>query len=340
MGLAISEIVPAHTVEVEHLTGRVIAVDAYNTLYQFLSIIRQPDGTPLQNSKGEISSHLTGLLYRTSKLVEAGIRPVYVFDGVPPERKHETLLKRAAIRKEAKLKWEAALERGAEEEARLYAQQAVRLSEGMVTDSKALLDGLGVPWVQAPGEGEAQASLMAARGAAWAVGSQDFDSLLFNAPRLVRNLTITGKRKVPRKDVYVVVKPEIIHLSEVFSSLGVTRDQLLEIALMIGTDYNAGVKGIGPKKALALVQKGRTADDAYGEAGLDASSLGAVRELFSNPLVTEDYSVQWKMPDESAVLELLVERFEFSEDRVKKAVEGIVEHLDVVGTQSRLDRWV
>ena len=214
MGVDISDIVPAETIELEHLTGRKLAIDGYNTLYQFLSIIRQPDGTPLKTSSGVITSHLTGLLYRTARLVENGIKPCYVFDGVPPEQKHKTILERQKIREEAKKKWEEAIRAGEDREAFKYAQQATKLTKEMVEQAKELLQALGIPYVEAPGEGEAQASYMAAKGSVWAVGSQDFDSLLFGAPILVRNLAITGRRKLPRKDIYITVKPELIRLKD------------------------------------------------------------------------------------------------------------------------------
>ncbi|MCD6523187.1 MAG: flap endonuclease-1 [Candidatus Diapherotrites archaeon] len=339
MGVDISDIVPKTVVELEHLTGRTIAIDAYNTLYQFLSVIRQPDGTPLQNSKGEITSHLTGLLYRTTNLVEQGIKPCFVFDGVPPEKKHETIMKRIAIRMEAKEKWDEALEKGDIEEARRYAQQSVKLTKEMVEQSKELLSAMGIPYVQAPSEGEAQASYMCSNGKVWGVGSQDFDSLLFGAPRLVRNLTITGRRKLPRKNVYVMIKPEIIQLDSVLSELGITREQLIEIGLIVGTDYNEGVKGIGPKKALALVKKGKSAEEVFNEHNMDTKDLKKIRMLFLKPDVTDEYTLTWGTPDTKKLIELLVEKYEFSEDRVKRTAERLSKALEVKGTQSRLDQW-
>ncbi|MCD6414732.1 MAG: flap endonuclease-1 [Candidatus Diapherotrites archaeon] len=339
MGVDISDIVPSKTIELEHLTGRVLAIDAYNTLYQFLSIIRQPDGSPLKTSSGIITSHLTGLLYRTVRMVEKGIKPCFVFDGVPPEQKHKTILERQKVRETARKKWEEAIKAGAEREAFKYAQQATRLTHEMVNQSKELLDALGIPYVEAPSEGEAQASYMAAKGSVWAVGSQDFDSLLFGAPILVRNLAITGKRKLPKKDIYITVKPELLRLDEALEHLGITREQLVDIGIIIGTDYNEGIKGIGPKKALDLVKKGKTAEEVYEEAGGELPDIPVLRSLFLKPEVVEDYSIKWGKPDEGRLFDLLCGKYEFSKERVEKAIDRLNQHLNIKGTQSRLDQF-
>jgi len=191
----------------EELSGKSIAIDAYNALYQFLAIIRQPTGEPLTDRTGRITSHLSGLLYRTANLVEKGIKPVYVFDGTPPSLKAAEIQRRMKFKEEAVIKYEEALKRRDIEEARVYAQATSQLKDYMVEDAKRLLSLLGIPWVQASSEGEAQAAYLAAKGHVWASASQDYDSLLFGAPRLVRNLTITGRRKLPRKNVYVEVNP-------------------------------------------------------------------------------------------------------------------------------------
>lgn len=339
MGVDIGDIVTKETIELEHLNSRVIAVDAYNTLYQFLSIIRQPDGTPLMNSSGQITSHLTGLLYRTGKLIENGIKPCYVFDGVPPEQKHETILKRQATRTQAKKDWEKALKEGKTEEASKYAQRTSRLTQEMVEQSKELLTALGIPFVEAPSEGEAQASFMAEKGSVWAVGSQDFDSLLFGAPVLVRNMTITGKRKLPKKNIYITLKPESIRLEQALKELDLTREQLVELSLMIGTDYNPGIKGIGPKKALEAVRAGKTLEQVYSENDVESPDFELLKALFLDPEVTEDYELNWNEPDKEKTLELMCEKYDFSEERVAKTVDKMLEQSKIKGNQSRLDQY-
>ena len=338
MGVELGELMRSEKIKFDVLSGRKLAIDAYNSLYQFLSIIRQPDGTPLMDSKGRITSHLSGLLYRTANFVKAGILPVYVFDGKPPELKYKTLLGRKETKKQAMLKWDEAIEKG--EEAKIYAQGTVKLSQEMVTQAKQLLTALNIPFVQAPSEGEAQASYMARKGDVWASVSQDFDSLLFNSPILIRNLAVTGRRKLPRKNVYITVEPEKIELDDNLKKLGITREQLIEIAIMVGNDYDKGIKGIGPKKALDLVKKGQTANDVFKEKNIKPDAdLDEVRNLFMRPSVTNDYELKWDKPNNDAVLRLLVNEYDFSQSRVESALEKFHEYMDVSGTQSRLEQW-
>ncbi|MEM3824316.1 MAG: flap endonuclease-1, partial [Candidatus Bathyarchaeia archaeon] len=256
MGVNLRDIVPKTVVRLEDLSGKSIAIDAYNALYQFLAIIRQPDGTPLKDSSGRITSHLSGLLYRTSNLVELGIKPIYVFDGVPPALKEAEIKRRMKAKEEALVKYEQALREGKIEEARMYAQATSSLKDYMAEDSKRLLDLMGIPWIQAPSEGEAQAAHVVKRGDADYCASQDYDSLLFGAPRLVRNVTISGRRKLPGKNVYIEVEPEVIELEQVLKECGITHEQLIDVGILVGTDFNPeGIKGLGPKTALKLIKE-------------------------------------------------------------------------------------
>jgi flap endonuclease-1 len=317
MGVDLSDVVPRAARKLEDLQGKIVAVDAYNALYQFLSSIRQPDGTPLKDRRGGVTSHLSGLLYRTASLAEAGIRPVYVFDGKPPE------LKRATIeeRKERKVKAEAelaeAIEAGDTERAYTKAQQTSYLSPEMVGEAKRLLDALGVPWIQAPGEGEAQAAHMAAKGDAWAASSQDYDAILFGAPRLVRNMAVTGKRKLPGKSIWVDVEPELIELDAVLEELKLTREQLVAVGILVGTDFDPGVKGVGPKRAVKIVRDKGTLVDALASLEADIPYAEQIRDIFLKPDVTDDYSIKFKTVDEAAVKATLCADHDFSEDRVK-----------------------
>ncbi len=254
MGVDLGEVLQRRKILLDDLTGRSLAVDAYNTLYQFLAIIRQPDGTPLMDKERRVTSHLSGILYRTANLSEKGVRVVYVFDGQPPEMKEMEIKRRRRIREEAAVRYEAALKAGSTEDARKYAQATATVRELMIEDSKRLLKGLGIPWVQAPSEGEAQAAHMAIKGDVWAAASQDHDSLLFGAPRMVKNLTMSGRRKLPNRQAYVEIEPEIFELAQTLAELGLTREQLVDVGILVGTDYNPdGVKGIGPKTVHCLL---------------------------------------------------------------------------------------
>lgn len=326
MGVQLGDIVPKQKVGLEQFRGQIIAIDAMNSLYQFLSIIRQRDGELLKDSKGRITSHLSGLFYRTANLIEAGIRPVYVFDGEPPKLKLRTVEQRRAVRKEAAEEWAAALKEGKIEEAKKFAQRAGRVDERMINQAQTLLGHMGLPWVQAPGEGEAQAAHLVQRGDVWAAASQDFDSLLFGAPMLVRNLAITGKRKLPGKDVYIEVFPEVIELQKFLRELGITQEQLVDIGILIGTDYNAGIKGIGPKKALELVkEQGSIKQIAKTELGekFEVDPL-EVREIFLKPNVTGKYKLEWSDPDPEGIMEFLCREHDFSESRVQTGIDRLL----------------
>jgi flap endonuclease-1 len=323
MGVDLSDIIVAHKKKVEDFKGKVIAIDGFNALYQFLSIIRQPDGTPLMDSKGRVTSHLAGLIYRTANFLEAGIKPVYVFDGKPHPMKSKTVEERRHIRKKAKQDWADAIEKEDIKRARTKAMASSRLTEEMVNTSKSLLEKLGLPYVQAPGEGEAQASFMTIRGDAWGTSSQDFDPLLLGCPMLVRNLAVTGRRKMPRKEMYVEVNPEIIDLQYNRVELGISREQLVDLAILVGTDFNDGVRGIGPKKALGLVRTHGSLESVLKEKSLEIEGHEEIRKIFLEPDVTDEYRLDWNDPDEEAVLDLLCGEFEFSRERIRGAVNKI-----------------
>lgn len=325
MGVDLGDLFPKRPLALESLRSRTVAVDAHNVLYQFLSIIRQPDGTPLRDSRGRVTSHLSGLIYRTTNLVEAGIKPVFVFDGRPPPLKAATLEVRSAARAEAEVKWKAAVEVGAEEEAFRWAQASSRITREMVAESKVLLEAMGVPTVQAPSEGEAQAAHMARKGDAWAAASQDYDSLLFGAPRLIRNMAVTGKRKLPRRNVYVDVQPEEIVLDEGLAGLSLTREQLITLGILVGTDFHPGIRGVGPKKALKLVKEHGTLERALAALGQTIENGRLIEEFFRNPDVTEEYDLKPRPPSPERILKVLCDEHDFSRERVGKALERLKE---------------
>lgn len=207
----------------------------------------------------------------------------------------------------------------------------------MIEDAKILLGLMGMPVVQAPSEGEAQAAFMVKEKKAYAVGSQDYDALLFGASLAVRNLAVTGKRKLPGKSVYVDVKPEIIELESGLLKLGISNEQLIDIALLVGTDYNEGIKGIGPKKALKLIKKHESIEDVLHELDTEIKNMPEIKALFLAPKVTQDYEVKWKKPDSQAIIKFLCVEHDFSEARVSKAVERLIDASDE--GQKTLDKW-
>lgn len=339
MGVDISSLVEPKDIELLELSGKRVALDAFNVIYQFLTIIRdRMTGEPLRDSRGMVTSHLSGLLYRTSNLVEAGIKPVFVFDGKPPALKRATVQARMEQKEEAKKKWEAAVAAG--EEAIKYAQAAAELKPDMIEHAKRLLDHMGVPWVQAPSEGEIQCAHMCKRGDVWASGSQDYDSLLAGSPRLVRNLSITGKRKVPNKEVYVDVKPQLIELQPTLDRLGITQDQLIVLGILVGTDYSEGVRGVGPKSALKLVQEHNTLEDTLGHVEWQSPvPAQEVYDFVKNPPVTDDYGLEWREPDAAKLLEFMHVEHDFSEERVGKVIERL-QAAWTKGRQASLSGWL
>jgi len=342
LGVNLGGLVPKITVDLKSLSGKSIAIDAYNALYQFLAIIRQPDGTPLKDHTERITSHLSGLLYRTSNLVEMGIKPVYVFDGVPPALKEVEIKRRMRVKEEATVKYEQALRAGRLEEARTYAQATSRLKDYMKEDAVRLLTLLGIPWVQAPSEGEAQAAHLAKKRDTNLCASQDYDSLLFGAPQLVRNVTISGRRKLPRKRVYIQVVPEIVELDRVLEELDVTRQQLVDIGILLGTDFNPeGVKGIGPKTALKLIKQHGSLENllpTLKEAAFPVEPQ-RIREIFLHPKVTDHYQLAWKEPDTKGVIDFLCRERDFSEERVRKALDKMTESLRKVRGKVTLEEF-
>ncbi len=338
MGVDLTGLVTHEVKRLEDFRGRAIAIDAYNALYQFLAIIRQPDGTPLMDRRGRVTSHLSGLIYRTSNVIREGVLPVYVFDGPPHPLKMRVLGDRKRVRTRAEEEWREALKVGDLERARTKAQQTSRLTDEMVESSKELLALMGVPFMDAPQDGEAQASYMARTGDVWATGSQDYDSLLYGCPRLVKNLTISGRRKLPRRQEYVDVNIELIGLTANLEGLGITREQLVDLAILMGTDFNEGIKGIGPKKALTLIREYRDLDTVTDAKDYFIEESEEVRQIFLQPEVSDDYRLEWHEPDESGITDFLCDEFDFSNDRVASALKKINEGL-LVREQSKLDRW-
>ena len=342
MGVNFRDLIPKNPIKLEDLGGKIIAIDAYNAIYQFLSIIRQPDGTPLKDSTGKVTSHLSGLFYRTSNLVEMGIKPIYVFDGIPPTLKAAEIERRKQVKVEAAARYEKAVTEGKPAEARMYAQAATSMKDYMQEDSRKLLELLGLPWVQAPSEGEAQAAHMTKRGDASYCASQDYDSLLFGAPRLLRNVTISGRRKLPSKNVYVEIVPEVVELSKTLSECSLTYEQLIDVGILIGTDFNPdGIKGLGPKTALKLIKQHGSLENALPHIKNASFPVepNCIREIFLKPEVTDKYKIEWKEPNEEGIIDFLCRQKEFSEERVKKSIDRMTAGSKKQKGKVSLEKW-
>ena len=324
MGIQLSSLLETRKIKVEELSGQRIAIDGYNVLYQFLTSIRQADGSLLTDSEGRVTSHLSGILFRFSKLVENGIRICVVFDGKPPKLKMNLLEERRQRKIKAQIEWEAAIEAGDRETARTKAQQTTRLESHMIDDSKKLLDLLGIPWVEAPSEGEAQVASLLEQGMVDYGASQDFDTVLFGASKFIRNLTLSGRRKLPKQQKWVEVSPEIVDLEASFQKLEINREQLVDVAILMGTDFNPGIDGIGPKRGLKLIQEFGKAEGALEKLGKEIDNLDEIRTLFlDHPSV--DFTPEWRTPNVESTIKYLCNDYSFNKGRVEKALEKYVE---------------
>ncbi|MGM5484613.1 MAG: flap endonuclease-1 [Nanobdellota archaeon] len=328
MGTNLASLLVSKETSMEELRGKTLVVDGYNILYQFLSSLRMRDGTPLQDSKGNITSHLNGLFLRSVRIMSYGIKLVFVFDGKHPELKRKEVERRKELKEKAKEEYNKAAEKEDIEGMKKYSSRISSLTKDMVEEAKELLDGLGIPWVQAPTEGEAQAAHMVKKGDCDMVVSQDTDALLFGASHVVRNLTISQKKKKQNKLSYDNIKPQLFDLSENLNELGVDQDHLIALSMLVGTDFNqGGVKGIGPKKGLKIVKNNKdNIEGIFKEAGWNGEvTWQEVFYLFKNMPVTDDYSLDWKKADPEKVKKILCERHEFSTERVGKDLDRIIE---------------
>ena len=325
MGVNLRSIAEPKKIELENLRGKKIAIDAFNALYQFLSIIRGMTGDLLRDDKGRVTSHLSGLFYRNMNLLETGIKMVYVFDGTPPKLKSLEVARRREVKEHAGEKYREALERKDYVAARKFASSTSYLDNLMVDESKKLLDLMGIPWIQAPSEGEATAAHLNIKGAVDYTASQDYDSLLFGAPRLVRNVTISGKRRLPNRNVRVDVIPETILLDEVLSSNGITREQLIDIGILLGTDFNPdGFQGIGPATALKFIKKYTRIEDISELKGKMDFDPNEIREIFLHPQVsTKEVDMESKNTERDSLEKFLVEEHNFSKDRIETALQKL-----------------
>ena len=339
MGLDLKPILQREKTKLESFTSKVIAIDAYNAIYQFLAIIRGPDGQHLTDSNGRVTSHLSGLFYRNINFLSLGIKPIYVFDGRPPSLKSAEIERRRQIKKEATIKYEKAIFEGNLEEARKFAQQTTAMRDGMVDESKHLLDLFGIPHIQAPSEGEATAAHLTISGKADATASQDFDSILFGAKKLVRNFTNSGRRKLPNRNTYIDIEPEIIDLQKNLDDLKVTREQLVDIGILIGTDFNPdGFERIGPKTALKMVKEhGRLEDIPQIQEHLGKIDYNQIRKIFLKSEVVPVNDISFKEVDSDSIVNYLVRERNFSQERVESTLNRLKKTIEK--KSQTLEQW-
>lgn len=322
--------------EIKNYFGRKIAIDASMCIYQFLIAVRQ-EGNNLANEEGETTSHLMGIFYRTIRLLENGIKPVYVFDGKPPQLKGGELQKRQERRAEAQESLEKATETGDAENVEKFSRRLVKVTKEHGDDCRKLLTLMGVPYVEAPCEAEAQCCALVKSGKVYAVGTEDMDALTFGGNVLLRHLTFSEARKMPIKE---------FHLDRILAGLEFTHDQFIDLCILLGCDYCDTIKGIGPKRAVELIKEHKSIEKAIEK--LDKNKYPVpenwmfkeARELFLHPDIidAEKIELKWSEPDEEGIIQYMCNEKGFSEDRMRNGVKKILK-ARTAGTQVRLDSF-
>lgn len=337
LGPIIRELKIGKEIDVTYLEGKKIAIDALPTIYEMLATIRDQRGGYLHDSKGRITSHLVGLFNRTARMLSHGIKPIFVFDGPPHPLKIKELELRKERKEDALQKYLEAVNKGDFVVAKKYAKQAMSVTDELVDTAKKLLRLFGVPIIEAPHDGEAQAAYLVNKGEAFAVASPDYDSFLFGANKVVRNLKMSPQKK----DV-----PTIYELEDLLDGLGISREQLVDIALLLGTDYNpGGVPGIGPKRAIELVKKYGSIEELLEKKIIDwvfDVDPNELKKIFLQPSINKDYLISFNEPDFDGIITLLTEEFDFSRERVEKELRDVKKRLEREkrgGVQSSLDMF-
>ena len=325
MGVQFNDSIPKRTISIRDLKNKTVAIDSMNIIYQFLSSIRLRDGAPLRNSKGEITSPYNGIFYKTIYLLDNEITPIWVFDGKPPELKLKTREERRKVKEKASEDYERAKREENIENMQKYAKRINYLEPNTIDNCKKLLKLMGIPYINAPSEGEAQCAYMVKNGDAYCVVSQDYDALLYGAPRTVRNITASNKPL------------ELMEIDDILKPLNISIDDLIDMAILIGTDYNiGGIKGIGPKKALNIIK-----DKSMDKYIQDIENYEEIRNIFKNPKVINytKEEIKLKSPNIEGLKEFLIEENDFSPNRILPSIKKLDKLLNEKKSQTSLDTW-
>ncbi|KEF51795.1 flap endonuclease 1 [Exophiala aquamarina CBS 119918] len=309
------------------------------SIYSFLIAVRS-DGQQLMSDTGETTSHLMGMFYRTLRIVDNGIKPLYVFDGAPPKLKSGELAKRFARKNEANEQHEEAKETGTAEEVEKFSRRTVRVTREHNEECRKLLKLMGVPYIIAPTEAEAQCAVLARAGKVYAAASEDMDTLCFNAPILLRHLTFSEQRKEPIQE---------IHLDKALAGLDMDRNQFIDMCILLGCDYVDPVPKVGPNTALKLIREHGSLEKVVEFMENDPKKRYVIpedwpykdaRELFLNPDVRAadhpECDFKWEAPDVEGLVQFLVTEKGFSEDRVRSAAQKLQKNVKTA-QQSRLE---
>ncbi|RMZ78004.1 hypothetical protein DV737_g4120, partial [Chaetothyriales sp. CBS 132003] len=329
------------TGEIKNHFGRKVAIDASMSIYSFLVAVRS-DGQQLMSDTGETTSHLMGMFYRTLRIVDNGIKPLYVFDGAPPKLKSGELAKRFARKSEATEQHEEAKETGTAEDVEKFSRRTVKVTREHNEECRRLLKLMGIPYIVAPTEAEAQCAVLARAGKVYAAASEDMDTLTFNAPILLRHLTFSEQRKEPIQE---------IHLDQVLEGLNMDRDQarFIDLCILLGCDYLDPVPKVGPNTALKLIREHKNLEGVVDFIEKDPKKRYQLPEdwpykdarlLFLEPDVhSADHPAcdfKWEAPDIEGLVKFLVHEKGFNEDRVRSAAQKLQKNVKTA-QQSRLE---
>ncbi|MFC7185533.1 flap endonuclease-1 [Halorubrum yunnanense] len=307
----------------EEIEGSVVAVDAHNWLYRYLTTtVKWTSDEAYTTADGVEVANLIGVVQGLPKFFEHDLIPVMVFDGAVTDLKADEVADRREKRERAEAKRAAAEERGDAVEAARLEARTQRLTDAIQETTRELLRLLDVPIVEAPAEGEAQCAHMASTGTVDHAGSEDYDTLLFGAPTTLRQLTSKGD-------------PELMDLAATIDELGLDRRGLIDVAMLCGTDFNEGVHGVGPKTAVKAVKEHGDLWGALDARGAEIPNADEIRELFADPPATDvDVDVDVN-PDVAAARAYVVDEWGVAADEVERGFERIEESQ----VQTGLDRW-
>jgi flap endonuclease-1 len=345
MGIAIGSLIKEYKkdIDLKNLKYKKIGFDAYNVLYQFVTTIRGSDGLPLKNKNQEITSHINGLFYRITNLIKYGIKPLFVFDGISNKLKEHTKEERRIRRDLAREKYNLAIEQKDILNINKYGKQSATINLKIIDESKELLDCLGVPYFIAPSEAEAQISVMVKNNYLDYVASQDYDCFLFGSPHLLKNVSVSAKRKIVSKNIYVENLPCIINAKDIYNNLKIDRIKLIWLSILIGTDFNNKVAGIGPKTALKLVQENNKFENIIDYLKTKNKIIDfdykTIENIFLNPNVSTNPKIIQNKFNRTKLEDLLINKYDFDKLRVKNYLDNFIKEKENTEKQKNITRW-
>lgn len=320
---------------IKHYFNRVLAIDASMSLYSFLISIRTDvvESAQLKNSEGKVTSHLSGMFYRTINLLENGIKPVFVFDGKPPELKQHVLKQRGARREKAESQLKDALKEQDKTEILKMEKRLVKVKAEETEETMLLLKLMGVPVIQAPCEAEAQCAFMCKTSKVYGVATEDMDALTFGCPILLRNVF------APAKKAKTIVQYD---LETLLSRLELTMEQFIDLCILCGCDYTEKIKGVGPHRALELIRKHKNVENIlrlpkFSEEK-DKVKYEEAREMFKNHEVDKQIKLVWKPAKEDEIIDLMVNKNGFNLQRIQNGLLRI-KKATKKGGQTRMDSF-